>query len=114
MQSNIKNSIQGSLLNLETQRKVAKIGLGVSLGLVTISAFGMKNKAIKAAHIISGIALVGFSIYHHGLYNNGFAQRMINNARKKRNLRIQKDEVLIKTKQAPLKKRRTRKTQTAV
>ncbi|CAD7286740.1 helicase [Campylobacter suis] len=114
MQNNIKNSIQGSLLNLETQRKVAKIGLGISLRLVTISAFGMKNKAIKATHIAAGVALIGFSLYHHGLYNNGFAQRMINNARKKRNLRIQKDEVLIKAEQAPLKKRRTRKAQTAI
>ncbi|MBE2985061.1 helicase [Campylobacter sp. RM9344] len=81
MQNKILN---GSLLNLETQRKVAKVGLGVSLGVVTLSAFGMKNKTIKALHIISGVALVGFSIYHHGLYNNGFAQKIITQQSKKR------------------------------
>lgn len=106
----MQNKIKGSLLNLETQRKVAKIGVGVSLGLVTLSAFGMKNKAIKAAHIISGIALVGFSIYHHGLYNGGFAERAIKNARKKRNLSLQKDEIISQkaadTEQISPKKRR--------
>lgn len=93
MQSKI---LSGSLLNVETQRKVAKIGLGMSLGIVTLTAFGMKNKGIKALHIASGIALIGFSIYHHGLYNNGFAQRFINNQAK-----------TIKTKRAKSDKKRT-------
>lgn len=76
--------LRGDLLSLSTQRNIAKIGAGVSLGLVTLTAFTMKNKLGRALHIASGAALVSFSLYHYGLYNDGIFQRMLTKHAKNR------------------------------
>jgi plastocyanin domain-containing protein len=39
-----------------------------SLGILTLSAFMLKNKFMKKAHIGAGVALIGFSYWHHTLY----------------------------------------------
>ena len=79
-------NINGQLLNLQTHRKVAKIGMSVTLTTVCLTALGLKgrNKSrCEKLHTIAGIAFVGFSLYHAGLYENGIFRNMIVNANKK-------------------------------
>ncbi|MDR0579472.1 MAG: hypothetical protein LBG21_02605 [Campylobacteraceae bacterium] len=54
--------------NLKTKREIAKIGMTASLGILTLSAFMLKNKSAKKLHTAAGIALIGFSFWHHKLY----------------------------------------------
>ncbi|WP_169763942.1 helicase [Campylobacter mucosalis] len=75
--------LKGNLLDIGTHRKVAKIGMSVSLGVLTLTAFNMKNKAFKKAHIIAGISMVAFSLYHAGLYDNGVFKNMLIKANQK-------------------------------
>lgn len=69
-----ENSIkkEGKKLNinvdLDTKKEIAKIGMTASLGVVTATSFYMKNKFMKNLHIGSGVALIGFSLWHHLLY----------------------------------------------
>lgn len=56
-------------LDLSTKKELAKIGMSVSMGLVVLTAFNTKNKFSKNLHILSGVALVGFSYYHTKLYS---------------------------------------------
>lgn len=53
---------------LEKQREIAKIGMGVSLALTATTALLMKNPSASKIHTLSGVALVGFSIWHYLLY----------------------------------------------
>lgn len=57
------------LKKLESKRELAKVGMTASMALCVGSAFFMNNKGAKNLHILSGVALVGFSIWHHSLYN---------------------------------------------
>lgn len=75
--------ISGELLNLNTHRKVAKIGMSVSLATVCITSFNTKNSASAKLHTVAGWAFVGFSLYHAGLYDNGIFKNMIINAQRK-------------------------------
>ena len=52
---------------LERKRSTAKIGMTVSLGSLVATGF-MRGRGAKNLHIISGIALIGFSYWHHALY----------------------------------------------
>lgn len=82
----IKSSkISGQLLDIDAHRSFAKAGMSVSLAALVLTAFGMKNKTIKKIHIAAGVAMVGFSIYHAGLYDNGIFKKMINQAAKNKN-----------------------------
>lgn len=54
--------------DLETKKEVAKIGMTASLAIVVGSSFAMKSKAMTNLHIGAGAALVGFSLWHHLLY----------------------------------------------
>lgn len=76
--------ISGELLNLNTHRKVAKIGMSVTLATVCLTALNMKSKCAYKLHVASGWAFVGFSLYHAGLYDNGIFKNMILNAQKKK------------------------------
>ncbi|CAM2917097.1 hypothetical protein [Helicobacter burdigaliensis] len=60
--------LQESKKTIETKREIAKIGMGVSLFLTASSALFLKNKVAKNIHILSGISLVGFSLWHSSLY----------------------------------------------
>ena len=61
---------KGKILNLDldTKKEIAKIGMTASLGIVTATSFYMKNDLMKNLHIGSGVALIGFSFWHHMLY----------------------------------------------
>ena len=74
--------LSGELLNLSAHRKVAKIGMSVTLATSCITAIGMKNSSMRKLHTISSIAFVGFALYHAGLYDNGIFKNMIINAQK--------------------------------
>jgi hypothetical protein len=67
-----ENTIEkkGKILNLDldTKKEIAKIGMTASLGIVTASSFYLKNRFMKNLHIGSGVALIGFSFWHHMLY----------------------------------------------
>lgn len=89
--------ISGELLNLNTHRKVAKVGMSVTLATVCLTSFNLKSKAAKRLHVASGWAFVGFSLYHAGLYDNGIFKNMIINAqkeasRRKKTCQNRKDE----------------------
>ena len=57
-------------LDLDTKKEIAKIGMTASLGTVLLTSFYMKNDFIKNLHIGSGVALIGFSFWHHMLYQS--------------------------------------------
>jgi len=54
--------------DLETKKEVAKIGMTASMAIVIGTSFGMKSKIMKNLHVGAGVALVGFSLWHHMLY----------------------------------------------
>ena len=54
--------------DLDTKKEAAKIGMTASMAIVIGTSFGMKSKIMKNLHIGAGVALVGFSLWHHMLY----------------------------------------------
>lgn len=55
-------------LDLELQKEVAKIGMTATLGATVATSMFMKNKVAKKVHIGAGVALCGFALWHHMLY----------------------------------------------
>jgi len=56
-------------IDLETKKEVAKIGMTVTMGVTVVTApFMKKNRLIKNIHTGAGVLLVGFSLWHHLLY----------------------------------------------
>lgn len=68
MKKNELKSLNPLNLPLEKQRECAKIGMGISLALTAGTALLMKNPTASKLHILSGVALVGFSLWHYSLY----------------------------------------------
>lgn len=60
--------IKELLTSMESKREFAKLGMSASLLICVGSAF-FKNNFARNLHIASGVALVGFSIWHHSLYD---------------------------------------------
>lgn len=56
------------LTSIESKREFAKLGMSASLLLCVGSAF-FKGNVARNLHIASGVALVGFSLWHHSLYD---------------------------------------------
>ncbi|WP_035167449.1 hypothetical protein [Campylobacter concisus] len=79
MEKNLKNEtkISGKLLDINTHRKVAKVGMGVTLATVCLTALCMNGRGMKKLHTVSGIAFTCFALYHAGLYDNGIFKKMI-------------------------------------
>lgn len=55
------------LTSVESKREFAKLGMSASLLVCVGSAF-FKGNFARNLHIASGVALVGFSLWHHSLY----------------------------------------------
>ena len=55
-------------IDLDTKKEIAKIGMTASMGITVATSFNMKGKVMKNLHIGAGVALVGFSLWHHLLY----------------------------------------------
>jgi hypothetical protein len=52
---------------LERNRSAAKTGMAVAMGALVVTGM-MRGRGAAKLHIVSGIALVGFSFWHHHLY----------------------------------------------
>ena len=52
---------------MESKRSLAKLGMTVSLGSLVVTGL-MRGAGARKAHLWSGLALVGFSVWHHNLY----------------------------------------------
>lgn len=55
---------------VKKKRKLAKIGMTASLGLLTITAFSHILPYTKRTHTIAGLAMLGFSLWHANLYKS--------------------------------------------
>jgi hypothetical protein len=55
-------------IDLEVQKEIAKVGMTVSMGITVATAFKMKSRKVKNLHVGAGVALIGFSLWHHLLY----------------------------------------------
>ncbi len=53
--------------SVESKKEFAKLGMSASLLVCVGSAF-FKGNVARNLHIASGVALVGFSLWHHSLY----------------------------------------------
>ena len=53
---------------LAQKRDWAKTGMALAMGALVATAF-MNTPRSRGWHLLSGGALVGFSIWHHTLYN---------------------------------------------
>ena len=58
--------LQIPALTAKNKRKAAKMGMTISLGSLVLSGL-MHFKGHKSLHTWSGIALLGFSFWHHRL-----------------------------------------------
>ena len=56
------------LTSVESKKEFAKLGMSASLLICVGSAF-FKGNVARNLHIASGVALVGFSLWHHSLYD---------------------------------------------
>ncbi|PIE56756.1 MAG: hypothetical protein CSA34_01965 [Desulfobulbus propionicus] len=55
--------------DLETRKELAKIAMTAALGVTVLTAPLLKrNKLAKNIHTGAGVLLVGFSLWHHYLY----------------------------------------------
>ncbi|PIE74569.1 MAG: hypothetical protein CSA18_04270 [Deltaproteobacteria bacterium] len=52
---------------LTTKRTVAKYGMAVSMGTLVASGF-IDSRNARKVHILAGVSLVGFSLWHYSLY----------------------------------------------
>lgn len=65
----IKNSIDKiKNIPIDTQKEIAKIGMTASIGTLVVTSFNLRSKTSKVLHTVSGATLVGFSLWHHFLY----------------------------------------------
>lgn len=54
-------------LQRQRQRSVAKIGMTLSMGALVATGL-MRGRGARTLHVWSGVALIGFSVWHHALY----------------------------------------------
>ena len=59
---------KGKAMSNNKSKEFAKAGMVVSLMVTTGTTFFLDNKKVKYLHIASGVALLGFSFWHHSLY----------------------------------------------
>jgi len=55
--------------DLTSRRRAAKIGMAVSLGVLVYS--GLRGREVRGVHVAAGLAFLGFSFWHLGLYPSG-------------------------------------------
>lgn len=53
--------------HLQTQRLTAKTGMTVAMGVLVWSAMAGR-RVLRRYHPLAGVALLGFSVWHMGLY----------------------------------------------
>ena len=70
-------SIEDKILDLNFQRKAAKVTLGVSMGITALTALSM-NSRMSQLHKISGIVMLGCAIWHASLYGSPYSEFLQN------------------------------------
>ena len=64
----------GRSRDLTRLRSQAKLGMTASLGVLAgtgiMEALGSSSPAVKTVHVVSGFALIGFSLWHYSLYRS--------------------------------------------
>ena len=70
-------SIEDKILDLNFQRKAAKVTLGVSMGITALTALDMNARASRL-HKISGLVMLGCAIWHAGLYGSPYSEFLQN------------------------------------
>ncbi len=57
------------VFDLETKKELAKLGMAASLGAAVFTTPFLKhNRLMRKVHTGAGVLLVGFSLWHHRLY----------------------------------------------
>lgn len=67
MSSKPAKYVNPGVLSLSDQRQYAKVGMSASMGVLVLTSI-MGTKRTRPWHLVSGVALVGFSLWHHSLY----------------------------------------------
>ena len=76
-------SIEDKILDLNFQRKVAKVTLGVSLGITALTALNM-NSRMSQLHKVSGAVMLASAIWHASLYGSPYSEFLQNRKAKNR------------------------------
>ena len=67
-------SESGARRDRRRQRKIAKVGMTLSMGALVATGL-MRGHGNRTLHAWSGIALIGFSVWHHALYRPDASER---------------------------------------
>ena len=70
-------SIEDKILDLNFQRKAAKVTLGLSMGITALTALNM-NSRMSQLHKISGLVMLGCAIWHASLYGSPYSEFLKN------------------------------------
>ena len=76
-------SIEDKILDLNFQRKAAKVTLGVSMGITALTALNM-NSRMSQLHKVSGAVMLASAIWHAGLYGSPYSEFLQNRKAKGR------------------------------
>ncbi|KMY66254.1 hypothetical protein AAU61_17385 [Desulfocarbo indianensis] len=62
--------------DLRRKRSLAKTGMTASLGVLAATGImeglgGNRSRTVRTLHVLSGLSLVGFSLWHYSLYGTG-------------------------------------------
>ena len=64
-------------MNLEKKKELAKVGMSATLLATVATSMFMKKKFAKKTHIVCGVALCGFELWHHMLYDKPKQKRVV-------------------------------------
>ena len=70
-------SIEDKILDLNFQRKAAKVTLGVSMGITALTALNM-NSRMSQLHKVSGAVMLASAIWHASLYGSPYSEFLKN------------------------------------
>ncbi|WP_298705755.1 hypothetical protein [uncultured Campylobacter sp.] len=76
-------SIEDKILDLNFQRKAAKVTLGVSMGITALTALNM-NSRMSQLHKVSGAVMLASAIWHASLYGSPYSEFLQNRKAKSR------------------------------
>ncbi len=68
------SSFEKASQRLQQKQEWAKTGMTISLALTAVSGF-MRGRQARTVHVWSGLALIGFSVWHHRLYRPDMLER---------------------------------------
>ena len=76
-------SIEDKILDLNFQRKAAKVTLGVSMGITALTALNM-NSRMSQLHKVSGAVMLASAVWHASLYGSPYSEFLQNRKAKSR------------------------------